>query len=70
MPEFLDFLDALFSPPSQRDVSRHSSTSSDGGCPYKDSGQNIEVEAQIVRLKEIEDTNRKIYGVRFVSAEK
>jgi len=39
-------------------------------CRYNASGQNIEVEAQIVRLKEIEDTNRKIYGVRFVSAEK
>ena len=39
-------------------------------CPYNASGQNIEVEAQIVRQEEIEGTNRKIYGVRFVSAEK
>ncbi len=34
-------------------------------CPYNESGQNIEVEAQIVRQQEIEDTNRKIYGIKF-----
>ena len=38
-------------------------------CPYNPSGQNIEVEAQIVRQEEIEDTNRKIYGVKFGLAE-
>jgi len=38
-------------------------------CPYNPGGQNIEVEAQIVRQEEIEDTNRKIYGVKFGVAE-
>jgi hypothetical protein len=38
-------------------------------CPYNASGQNIEVEAQIVRQEELEGTNRKIYGVKFGSAE-
>jgi hypothetical protein len=38
-------------------------------CPYDPNGQNIEVEAQIVRQEEIEDTNRKIYGVRFAASE-
>jgi hypothetical protein len=38
-------------------------------CPYNASGQNIEVEAQIVRQEEIEDTNRTIYGIKFGSAE-
>jgi hypothetical protein len=37
-------------------------------CPYNPGGQNIEVEAQIVRQEGIEDTNRKIYGVEFGSA--
>ena len=36
-------------------------------CPYSASGQNIEVEAQIVRQQDIEGTNRKIYGVKFAS---
>ena len=38
-------------------------------CPYNPSGQNIDVEAQIVRQEEIEDTNQKIYGVKFGLAE-
>lgn len=38
-------------------------------CPYNPSGQNIEVEAQIVRQEEIEDTNSKIYGIKFGLAE-
>jgi PilZ domain len=38
-------------------------------CPYNASGQNIEVEAQIVRQQEIEGTNSKIYGVKFGSPE-
>ncbi len=38
-------------------------------CPYNASGQNIEVEAQIVRQQEIKGTNRKIYGVKFGSPE-
>jgi hypothetical protein len=38
-------------------------------CPYNSTGQNIEVEAQIVRQEEIEGTNRKIYGVRFGTAD-
>ncbi len=36
-------------------------------CPYNASGQNIEVEAQIVRQQEVAGTNRKIYGVKYGS---
>jgi hypothetical protein len=38
-------------------------------CPYNPSGQNIEVEAQIVRQEDIEDTTRSIYGIKFGLAE-
>lgn len=34
-------------------------------CPYSTSTQSIEVPARIVRRREIEGTNRKIYGVRY-----
>ncbi len=34
-------------------------------CPYNPSGQNIEIHARIVRSREIEGTNRKVYGVRY-----
>jgi hypothetical protein len=36
-------------------------------CPYNATGQNIELEAQIVRQREIEGTSRKIYGIKFGS---
>jgi PilZ domain len=38
-------------------------------CPYNPGNQNIEVEAQIVRQEDVEDTNRRIYGVEFGSVE-
>ena len=38
-------------------------------CPYNPTGQNIDVEAQIVRQEEIEGTGRTVYGVKFGSAE-
>ncbi len=34
-------------------------------CPYSTSGQSIEVPGRIVRRREVEGTNRKIYGVRY-----
>jgi hypothetical protein len=34
-------------------------------CPCDKAGQNIEVPAQIVSRREIEGTNRKIYGLRY-----
>lgn len=34
-------------------------------CPYNPSGQSIEIPARIVRRRELEGTNRKIYGVRY-----
>lgn len=34
-------------------------------CPYGTTAQSIEVRARIVRRREIEGTNRKIYGVRY-----
>ena len=36
-------------------------------CPYNPSSHNIEVEAQIVRQEALEDTSRKVYGVKFGS---
>jgi c-di-GMP-binding flagellar brake protein YcgR len=36
-------------------------------CPYNPSSQNIEMHATIVRLRTLEGTNRKVYGVRYDS---
>jgi len=36
-------------------------------CPYNPSSQNIEMRAKIVRLRAVEGTNRKVYGVRYDS---
>lgn len=36
-------------------------------CPYNPNGQNIEVRARVVRVKEVEGTTRKTYGVRYES---
>jgi hypothetical protein len=34
-------------------------------CPYDPAGQNIEIRSTIARKRQIEGTNRKIYGVRY-----
>lgn len=34
-------------------------------CPYSSSGENIEVHARLVRRREVEGTERKLYGVRY-----
>jgi hypothetical protein len=34
-------------------------------CPYDPRGQNIEVRARVVRVREIEGSPRKFYGVRY-----
>ena len=34
-------------------------------CPYDPAGQNIEIRSTMARLRQIEGTNRKIYGVRY-----
>jgi hypothetical protein len=36
-------------------------------CPYDPRGQNIEVRARVVRVREIEGSKRKTYGVRYES---
>ena len=39
-------------------------------CPYDAKGQNIEVEAEIVRQQPLEGTKQRIYGVRYTSEQK
>ncbi|HUU12756.1 MAG TPA: PilZ domain-containing protein [Terriglobia bacterium] len=34
-------------------------------CPYDPGGLNIEVRARVIRVREIEGSNRKFYGVRY-----
>jgi hypothetical protein len=36
-------------------------------CPYDPNAQNIEVRARVVRVREIEGSTRRIYGVRYES---
>jgi hypothetical protein len=34
-------------------------------CPYDPAGQNIEIRSTVARKRQLEGTNRKIYGVRY-----